>query len=207
MKKIIIMISLIFILLFNVSAENNPGEKKASPIGSKQSMAIQIAVINSTKLVRIKNYAQLELFVLKGILVPVNRIDNVNVDCRLREDYCYALPFAADFLKDFGSDFFKQFGLWIMLNSAIRPMEDQTELCKINSNAISAWLSSHPTGAAVDVAYTDMSKEQIAWVIKYLNKLENDNVIEYTMERTQTVFHIMVFPWYGKYRLNKKQTP
>ena len=200
MKKMIIIISLIFVLLFNMSAENNPGESRASLAGSKYSMAVQIAVINSTGLARIKNYAQLQLFVLKGILVPINRIENVNIDYRLRDDYCFALPFTALFLKNFGAAFFKKFGLWIMLNSAVRPMEDQLVLMKTNSNAALAWLSSHPTGAAIDIAYTDMTKEQLAWTAAYLLQLEKDKVIEVTMEHTQTVFHIMVFPRYANYK-------
>jgi len=205
MKKMILIISLIFILIFDVRADNNPGERRASLQGSRQSMAIQIAVVNSTGLVRIKDYAQLELFILKGILVPINRIENVNTDYRLRDDYSYALPFAALFLKDFGAEDFKNFGLYIMVNSAIRPMDVQMELHKTNSNAAPAILSSHTTGAAVDVSYRDMSKEELAWAANYLLQLERKGLIEATKERTQTVFHIMVFPWYEKYRRSNKK--
>lgn len=198
------MISLIFILLFNVSADNNPGEKVVSERGSKYSQNLQNWVINKYYLTRIKNYEQMESFILKGILVPINRLENVNIDYRLREDYSFALQFTSDFLLDFGAWHFKGFGLWIMVNSTIRPINSQKELYKTNPNAAPAMQSAHTTGAAVDVSYRDMSNDEIISSLKYLKKLEKANVIEFTMEKTQTVFHIMVFPWYEKYRNNKK---
>lgn len=204
MKTFIISISLIFILLFNVRADSNPGEKIVSERGSKYSQNLQNWVINKYHLTRIKNYEQMESFILKGLLVPIDRLENVNIDYRLRKDFSFAKPFVADFLLDFGAYHFKGFGLWIMVNSTIRPIDSQKELYKTNPNAAPWWQSAHTTGAAVDISYRDMSDAEIFSCLKYLKKLEKAGVIEMTMEINQPVFHIMVFPWYSKYRQNKK---
>ena len=207
MKTIIIMISLIFILLFNVSAENNPGEKVVSLQGSKQSLIFQNIVIKNEGLTRIKDDKQLAEFVRKGIVVPIYWLENVNIDYRLKQEYCYARPYVALFLIDFGAAFFKKFGLYIMVNSAVRTIDAQKELRKTNSNAAfptGPYGSPHPTATAVDVAYTDMDEEQMVWSRTYLKKYKKKGIIEAVEEHSQTVFHIMVFPWYEKYRNNKK---
>ena len=197
MKAIILMISFIFILFLNIRADNdNPRDKKASLQGSKQSMNTQINVANNFGLTRIKNRAQLELFISKGLLVPINRIENTNIDCRLSESSRFAKPYVAKFLKDMGAAYFKKYGLYIMINSAVRTVEDQKKLRKTNSNAAPAMQSPHTTGAAIDLSYLDMTDNQKMWACNYLLNLERKGLLEATMEYTQTVFHVMVFPKY-----------
>ena len=208
MKIIIFMFSLIFILFFDFSrADNSPGGKVVSLQGSRQSLLFQNIVIKNEGLTRIKDDKQLEEFVRKGILVPIDRLENVNIDYRLKQKYCYTMPYVADFLTDLGAAFFWNFGLYIMVNSAVRTVENQKELRKTNSNAASPtgpYGSPHPTGNTVDVAYTDMDDVQMEWTRSYLKKYKKKGLIVPIEEHTQTVFHIMVFPWYSKYRLNKK---
>jgi hypothetical protein len=197
MKAIILMISFIFILFLNIRADNNPrSNKRASLQGSRQSMSTQISVMNRYGLTHIKDSAQRELFISKGLLVPINRIENTNIDCRLRESARFARPWVARFLKKSGAVYFKQWGLYIMFNSAMRTVVEQLELQKINSNAVSPFQSPHTTGSAVDISYLDMTPEQKVWFSNYLLGLEEKGLIEVTMEYTQTVFHVMVFPNY-----------
>lgn len=197
MRAIVIMISFIFILFLDIRADNdNPGDKKASLQGSKQSMNTQIRVVNNSGLTHIRDRAQLELFISKGLLIPINRIENVNIDYRLQESSRFARPWISKFLKDMGAAYFKKYGLYIMINSAVRTVEDQKELRKTNSNAAPALQSPHTTGAAIDLSYLDMTDDQKIWTCNYLLNLERKGFLEATMEYTQTVFHVMVFPKY-----------
>lgn len=196
--KIIFIISLNLLLLSSsLEASNVSGGNRASLQGSRKSLLSQNKAVNNERLTRIKNKAQLKLFINQGLLVSIQKIENVNIDYRLRDSLSYVRPNTALFLENLAAAYYKIFGLYIQINSAVRTIEDQNNLRKTNTNAAPAMLSSHTTGSSIDVSYMDMTDQQKMWVRSYLLRCESRGYIEATEERSQTVFHIMVFKNYN----------
>ena len=122
----------------------------------------------------------------------------------------YCLPQTRKFLIDmakaskaFNPDFEP-----LMINSAVRPKDLQESMTdsknrKYNPNASAH--SSHPTGATFDIAYNansagykGMSQTQLEWTERYLMQYEKLGLVEAVEERSQPVFHVMVFEDYVK---------
>lgn len=148
----------------------------------------------------------LEVFKGSGWLVPLpdnNR--TVIVDYRLSEKYRWCTHWTHRFLLDFGSKSKLFIGKAVLVTSAIRTVESQKSLIKINGNAAEAEgpkRSSHLTGATIDIAKKGLSKKQLDWIRNYLAELRKRGVIHVTEEFQQAVFHIMVFKNYEKIHLH-----
>ncbi len=103
-------------------------------------------------------------------------------------------------MADMAKAFEKRFGKGkLKINSAVRTTAYQKSLRKRNGNAAKATgdkASSHPTGATVDIAKKNLTKQQLVWVRNYLTRYEMKNMIEATEEKNQSVFHFMVFKNY-----------
>jgi len=199
--KIVFFVSWFILLIsININAQEIHDHTKASLCGSIQSMLKQNYEADKEGLTRIKNIAQLERLINEGALVSIQKIENVMLDYRLKDSLSYVRPVTALFLKNLGADYFRNFGLYIQVNSAVRTIDGQIELHLYNSNAAPAYgylASSHLTGATIDISYMDMTEIQMNWMRKYLLHFESKNLIEATEEHSQTVFHIMVFQSYN----------
>ncbi len=187
MKKLIIILLMLLTGLY-VQAQ------KVTLTGSKYSQEIQNNYSNKHTLVRIKDEEELKLMVSDGYLEPIS--DVVLIDTNLRKEFKYCLPWVNIFLNDLVVNFTNEFSSYrrVKLNSAVRTVEYQKNLRKINSNA--AINSSHTTGATIDITKLGLSLEEIKWLREYLLDLERVKVVEATEENSQLVFHIMVFKNY-----------
>ena len=97
-----------------------------------------------------------------------------------------------DFLADFGKAFHDRWSTSLEITSAFRSTDYQRVLRLVNANASPK--SVHPTGAAVDVSYKNMTPEQTAWCEQYLLEREKSGRLEATKENaSQACFHIVVF--------------
>jgi hypothetical protein len=199
MKNFFIFTLTFLILFCFISAQKVSEFKKASLKGSKTSLLLQNNIADNEGLTRIIDSVQLEQFIITKLLVRIKEYNNVSVDSMLYDKYRYVRPHTARFLDSIGNAYYDRFNECLKVNSAVRTIERQKELCKINQNAAPATgptSSSHMTGATIDITHKDMNQEQKQWVRDYLLHLEANNFIEATEENSQAVFHIMVFKNY-----------
>jgi hypothetical protein len=179
----------------------------ASLKGSRPSQERQGEEAYASDLSYIENDAALERMKRAGYLVPIPVGKSLVVDERLEPKWHFIRPWTAKFLAEISSDFYAKFGRPLQVNSAVRTLERQKELRRSNGNAAALHgkrRSSHPTGAAIDLAKIGYSTEELKWVAERLLSLEKAGMIEATSERRQAVFHIMVFKKYGGKPKKKK---
>lgn len=181
------------ILLLNISATIIPS---ASLKGSAASQRRQHEEAKRSGLSYIKDDSQLFSMVKSGYLVPITR--NIRVNPELRKKFHFVRPWTNLFLKRIAIQFKNKFGTDLQVNSAVRTVEYQNNLRKRNKNA--ARRSSHPTGATIDLAKKNLTREQIVWLRAVLISLERRKLIEATEEENQSCFHIMVFKCYSNSR-------
>lgn len=165
--------------------------------GSPESMARQNRIADEQQLVRMTE-EKLALHKMIGTLLPLPK-DAVRIDHRLPVSYRWTLPRVRFFLVDLSREFKGKFGVSLKVNSAVRTLEYQRQLKKVNGNAARGDTperrSAHLTGAVVDIAKKGMSAPQVAWMRTRLSKLEADGLLEVTEEHSQLVFHVMVIDW------------
>lgn len=178
-------------------------KRRASLRGSRESQYRQNEQADKEDLQRIKDGSELQELKASGALVPLPEnefigIDESEIDVRLR----WCRPWTKEFLLDIGKGFHKQFGKKPRVTSAVRTIEDQRRLRKINRNAAlpdGERASSHLTGSAIDIGKKGMTPKEMAWIRRELLSLEAAVLIEATEEsRNQSNFHVMVFRNYKK---------
>ena len=113
----------------------------------------------------------------------------------LKENRRYARPWTAQFVDDLSREFYAKFRKPIEVNSAVRTVEQQRHLMRVNHNAAPAEgeiASSHLAGTTVDIAKRGLSRKQHKWIAEYLADMKKREVIEPEEERRQACFHVMV---------------
>jgi uncharacterized protein YcbK (DUF882 family) len=133
----------------------------------------------------------------KLVALPVNQ--TVAIDQRLPENRRYARPWTADFVSVFARDFYAEFHEPVQVNSAVRTVEFQRRLERVNGNAAPATgdtASPHLTGEAVDIGKHGLTLPEIAWMRTYLQPLIEQGKIDVEEEFQQACFHISVYQKY-----------
>jgi hypothetical protein len=171
-------------------AKDTPIELKGGDIRQ----ARETALAREFKFIHIKDDAHLEDMKREGYLVPIP--DEILVDSRLDKKFRFVAPSTANFLLKLHKEFFNEFKISFQINSAVRTLIYQDELRTRNKNAAPSSgdrMSSHPTGATIDIAKLGLTPHQVTWLRKRLVALKKDGTIEAVEEMMQAVFHIMVF--------------
>lgn len=183
-----------FILFLPILYPGSALSLRPSLSGSDASQKRQNQVANADDLSRIEDDEQLERFKRAKLLVPIP--SELLVDERLPEKLRFVRPWTANFLEELNRAFMAEFGRALQINSAVRTKVYQERLRTINGNAATAdgdKMSSHLTGATVDIAKLKMREVEMWWMRRKLLHLEERGYIEATEERHQAVFHVMVF--------------
>ncbi len=134
---------------------------------------------------------------LQLVSLPVNA--GMQVDDRLPADRRYCRPWTAQFLATLARAHYARFHTPLQVNSAVRTVEVQQHLMRINGNAAPAegeTASPHLTGQAVDLAKRGLSLSEIAWMRGYLLPLVQEGKIDVEEEFQQSCFHISVYKKY-----------
>lgn len=167
--------------------------------GSREILLRQNVVADRDGLDRIQNDEDLRDMRSKGLLVslPVSR--DLQVDDRLPADRRFSRPWTARFLANLSRAHYARFHTPLQVNSAVRTVEFQQRLMRINGNAAPAdgdTASPHLTGQAVDLAKHGLSRTEIAWMRGYLLPLVQEGKIDVEEEFQQACFHISVYKKY-----------
>lgn len=163
--------------------------------GSRDSLLKQNQEIDQANLPRIEDDAQLEQLEQSGALIQIPESDYLAVNPSLKENRRYVRPWTAQFVDDLGREFYEKFHKPIEVTSAVRTVDQQRHLMRVNGNAAPAEgeiASSHLAGTTVDIGKRGLSRKQHKWIENYLEQMKQTSVIEPEEERHQACFHVMV---------------
>lgn len=210
MKVLRLLFILVFALGINLSEAKNITKgrhKKSQPKiyalnqilkGSVASRLKQNQKADEEGLERIKDDEELQGLKDRGLLVTLPENEFVGIDERLDQKNRWCRPWVRDFLlKESQNTFHGKF----QINSAVRTIEDQERLMRINPNAVTPYgplATSHIRGSTIDITKKNLSPKAVSWLRKKLIDLERANLIEAIEERNQSVFHVMVFKKYSE---------
>ena len=163
--------------------------------GSRDSLVKQNFEIDRSGLERIENDEQLMELENSGALVPIAESRYLKINPQLDDSRRYARPWTVQFVSDLGREFYEKFRKPLQVTSAVRTVEQQRHLMRVNGNAAPAEgeiASSHLAGTTIDIGKRGLSRKEHKWVAGYLARLKEQEVIEPEEERRQACFHIMV---------------
>jgi hypothetical protein len=121
------------------------------------------------------------------------------VNDAMPSDRRYARPWAVRFLNDLARAHYARFHTPLVITSAVRTVEFQKHLVRINGNAAPPTgdvASPHLYGQAIDLGKRGMSMTEIAWMRAYLTPVESAGKIDVEEEFQQACFHISVYRRY-----------
>jgi hypothetical protein len=168
--------------------------------GSRESLARQNEKSDAEGLERIEDDDDLRDRIVRKMLVPVPVSVKLAVSEDLPQDRRYCRPWAAVFLSDLAQAHAAQFQRPLMVSSAVRTVEYQKQLEKINGNAAAAEgeiVSPHVTGATVDIAKHGLNRQEVGWLRRWLLPLQTAAKIDVEEEFQQACFHITVYKSYA----------
>jgi hypothetical protein len=149
---------------------------------------------------RIQDEDDLEDRIAHNFLVPVPISADLTINQNLPETHRYCRPWTAQFLADLARLHAERFHSSLEVSSAVRTVEYQKQLERINGNAAAAEgdiASPHLTGATIDIAKANMTRDEIAWMRTSLLALEQAGKLDVEEEFKQSCFHITVYRSYA----------
>ncbi len=164
--------------------------------GSHENLIRQNVMAEQDGLTRVQDDADLERMRLSGQLVPIPAAAGIQIDSRLPLNRRFCRPWTAQFLSAVAAAHYAYFHTPLQVNSAVRTVEFQHRLQRINGNAAPAdgeTASPHLTGQAVDLAKKGLSLAEIAWMRTYLTSLIQEGKLDVEEEFQQACFHISVY--------------
>ena len=167
--------------------------------GTHDSLVRQNERTDEEALERIEDDADLHDRIARGFLVRVPESAALTVNQDLPEDRRYCRPWTANFLTTLSRAHQAQFHTSLVVSSAVRTVEYQKRLMRINHNAADAEgdiVSPHVTGATIDIAKSGLSRREMEWMRAELLAFQNAGVIDVEEEFHQRCFHITVYKNY-----------
>lgn len=167
--------------------------------GSRESLVRQNEKIETEGLERIEDADDLNDRIARKLLVPVPESPGLSVNASLPEQLRYCRPWTANFLSDLAKAHEAAFHRPVIVSSAVRTVEYQKELEKVNGNAAPAEgdiVSPHLTGGTIDIAKSDLPRQELSWMRAWLKPLQEAGKIDVEEEFQQACFHITVYQNY-----------
>jgi hypothetical protein len=177
--------------------------------GSRDILVHQNTMADSEGLTRIQDDDDLNRMRADHQLVLLPGSGVLAVNPELPQNRRYARPWAARFADDMAHAYYARFHQPLRLNSAVRTVQYQIRLQRVNGNAAAVngdGASPHLTGQALDFGKRGMSQAQIAWMRAYLAPLMQSGRIDVEEEFHQACFHVSVYRSYlPRSRANAKE--
>jgi hypothetical protein len=167
--------------------------------GSLDSLERQNEKADDEGLERIEDEDDLADRIAHKLLVPVPASAALTVNGNLPENHRYCRPWTARFLADIARAHAAQFHGPLEVSSAVRTVAYQKRLMTVNGNAAAAEgdvVSPHLTGATIDIAKSELTRQEIGWMRSWLLPLQSAGKIDVEEEFQQACFHITVYKSY-----------
>ncbi len=175
--------------------------------GTREILVHQNMMANDEGLSRIQDEEDLNHMRAQHLLVQFPDIAGLEVNEELPMNRRCARPWTVQFVADTARAFYARFHEPLHLNSAVRTVDYQLRLMRVNGNAAAVdgdTASPHLTGQAIDFGKRGMSVAEIAWMRAYLLPLMQAGKVDVEEEFQQACFHISV---YGSYAPKKRALP
>lgn len=167
--------------------------------GTHDSLVRQNERSEEEALERIEDDADLHDRIARGMLVHVPESVALSVNPELPDDRRYCRPWTAEFLTALSRAHNSVFHKPLVVSSAVRTVEYQKYLMRVNHNAADAEgdiVSPHITGATIDIAKSGLSRKEMQWMRSRLLAYQDAGVIDVEEEFRQRCFHITVYKSY-----------
>jgi hypothetical protein len=168
--------------------------------GTHDSLVRQNERVEQESLERILDDADLQDRIARGSLVRVPEASGLMMNPGIPDDRRYCRPWTADFLSELSRAHEAQFHKPLIVSSAVRTVEYQKHLMRVNHNAADAEgdvVSPHLTGATIDIAKSGLSRREMQWMRDHLFAYQTAGVIDVEEEFRQRCFHITVYKNYS----------
>ena len=168
--------------------------------GTHDSLVRQNERVELESLQRIEDDIDLQNRIASGALVRVPEAAGLMVNPSLPDERRYCRQWTADFLTDLSRAHQAQFHKPLIVSSAVRTVEYQKHLMRVNHNAADAEgdiVSPHLTGATIDIAKSGLSRREMQWMRDHLFAYQTAGVIDVEEEFRQRCFHITVYKSYS----------
>ncbi len=168
--------------------------------GSRDVLVHQNTMANLDGLERISDDAQLDRLRSTRHLIDLPVSSSLRVNDDLPSNRRCARPWTALFAQDIARDFYARFHGPLWVTSAVRTVNFQARLLRVNGNAAGLsgdFASPHLTGQAIDFGKRGMTAAQLAWMRSYLLPLIQSGKIDVEEEFQQACFHISVYRRYA----------
>ena len=167
--------------------------------GTHEILVHQNTMADEEGLTRIQDDVDLDRMRAAHLLVAFPDIAGLEVNYELPVNRRYARPWTVKFVADTARAFYARFHEPLHLSSAVRTVDYQLRLQRINGNAAAVdgdVASPHLTGQAIDFGKHGMSVAEIAWMRAYLLPLMRAGKVDVEEEFQQACFHISVYKRY-----------
>lgn len=168
--------------------------------GSHESLVRQNTRADADGLERIEDDADLSRLVRARLLVSLPASEQLHVNPSMETNRRYCRPWTSSFLSDLAAAHYQRFKRPLQVNSAVRTVEYQRKLIRINGNAAPAEgdiASPHLTGATIDIGKKGLSLSEVGWMRAFLLPLQQAGKIDVEEEFAQSCFHISVYRSYS----------
>lgn len=167
--------------------------------GSHEILVHQNQMAVADGLDRIEDDDQLQQMRHYKLLVSLPNNESIMVNDTMPANRRYARPWTVRFLNDLSRAHYARFHTPLVITSAVRTVEFQKHLVRINGNAAPPTgdvASPHLYGQAIDLGKRGMSMTEIAWMRAYLTPVESSGKVDVEEEFQQACFHISVYRRY-----------
>ncbi|MEG9433041.1 DUF5715 family protein [Terriglobus sp. ADX1] len=167
--------------------------------GSHEILVHQNQMAVADGLDRIADDDQLQQMRHYKLLVSLPNNESIMVNDTMPANRRYARPWTVRFLNDLSRAHYARFHTPLVITSAVRTVEFQKHLVRINGNAAPPTgdvASPHLYGQAIDLGKRGMSMTEIAWMRAYLTPIEASGKVDVEEEFQQACFHISVYRRY-----------
>jgi uncharacterized protein YcbK (DUF882 family) len=168
--------------------------------GTREILVHQNQMADDAGLTRIQDDDDLNRMRAQHLLASFPEMPGLEVNEELPMNRRYARPWTVKFVSDMARAYFARFHEPLRLNSAVRTVEYQLRLQRVNGNAAAVegeTASPHLTGQAIDFGKHGMSVAEIAWMRSALLPLMQAGKIDVEEEFQQACFHISVYESYA----------
>jgi len=167
--------------------------------GSHEVLVHQNTMADEEGLDRIYDDADLDRLRAHHLLVDFPESASLHLNPELPENRRCARIWSVKFAADMGRAFYERFHQPLQISSAVRTVQYQRRLERVNGNAAAVdgeGASPHLTGQAIDFGKSGMSVAEIAWMRAYLMPLMQAGKVDVEEEFKQACFHISVYKSY-----------
>jgi hypothetical protein len=175
-----------------------PGSLRARP----GDLHRENVLANRDDLSRIRTRRMLAGFRRAGLLVPVPASTRAYYVAGVPASLRVARPWTRRFIEQVAAAKHRLFGTRLRITGLTRTPARQEALIATTPNAAPARgpiLSTHLTGAAVDVGKASLSARELAWLRTVLHRLTARELVHAVEEFNEPHFHVLVRRQYGTY--------